>query len=477
MKNSTKPGAGARRSVSRRKILKALGIGATMSPLIPLLNASGQESTRPKRLLLLYTPDGAPALEWGNSVDWRPTGGETDFTFHAIHEPLTPMKSKIFVPGGLTLSAAGAGEAHAHGMAGLWTGATLAAPSGDADFDGGNGARTGWGTGPSIDQMAAEAFGSEAAYAVAADDPNQETPFRTVELGVGINSATSLTRMIYSGANSPLHPETSPRAAFDRLFAGVTPSTDEPSIVDPTAAQRQTEDLALVNFVRGDLGRLRTKVGSEDYHKIDAHLDGLRAIEQRLNTSVIGSGASACALPAEPGGGAAFPDEIQSMIDITVSALACDVTRVMSLQLSYAFSYVRHDWLGHTLEHHTMSHLAGDYRPQLTEIDNWYAQQVITLLEKMDAIDEGDGTLLDNTLIVWGRELGNTAHQFTNAPFIVAGGARHGLATGRFKDFSGGGQSGGQKHAKLLVSICQMMGVETDSVGDIDANSGSLDFS
>lgn len=484
MRSPTNRGPNARSGVSRRKILKALGLGAGMSPLLPLLNASGQEATRPKRLLLLFTPDGAPAVAWGNSVDWRPKGTERDFTFHTIHEPLTPMKSKIFVPGGLTMSAAGAGEAHAHGMAGLWTGAKLAQPSGDANFDGGNGARTGWGTGPSIDQIVAEAAGANTPYSVASNAANQETAFRTVELGVGINEATSLTRMIYSGANSPLHPETSPKGAFNRLFAGVTPSTMDPTPQeDPAVAQKRVEDMAMVDYIRGDLGRLRTKVGSEDYRKIDAHLEGLLAIEQRLNVGSNTSTAVGCSLPSAPsstgGFGSNFPDDIDSMIDIVVSALACDVTRVMSLQLSYGFSYVRHEWLGHTLEHHTMSHRAGDWTKELTEIDNWYAQHVVNLLEKMDAIDEGNGTLLDNTLIVWGRELGTTAHEFINAPFIVAGGGNHGLETGRFKNFGGtGGQGGGaQKHAKLLVTILQLMGVDTNSIGDIDANSGPLDLS
>lgn len=484
MKKFSNRRPGARAGVSRRKVLKALGLGAGMSPLLPLLNASGQEGTRPKRLLLLFSPDGAAARSWGNSVDWRPTGSETDFNFHMIHEPLTPMKSKIFVPGGLTMTAAGAGEAHAHGMAGLWTGATLAQPNGNANFDGGNGARTGWGTGPSVDQIVAEASGDNTPYSVPSSDPNQETAFRTVELGVGINEATSLTRMIYAGNDAPLHPETSPKGAFDRLFAGVTPSMgEEPMMEDPAAAQKRAEDQALVDFIRGDLGRLKTKVGSEDYHKIDAHLEGLLAIEQRLNVnSGGGSSAAACSIPNAPGStggfGSSFPDDIESMIDITVSALACDVTRVMSLQLSYGFSYVRHEWLGHQYEHHTMSHRSEDWTQQMMEIDNWYAGHVANLLQKMDAIDEGDGTLLDNTLIVWGRELGTTAHEFINVPFIMAGGAQHGLAGGRFRNFSGGGGigGGGEKHAKLLVSICQLMGVDTNSVGDIDANSGPLDL-
>jgi hypothetical protein len=110
---------------SRRQILKTLGLGACAAPLLPLLNATGQELVRPKRLILFFSPDGAAALNFGDSVDWKPQGTETDFTFHQIHAPLDPFKAKIVVPWGLTMTAGGAGEQHAFGMAGIWTGATL----------------------------------------------------------------------------------------------------------------------------------------------------------------------------------------------------------------------------------------------------------------------------------------------------------------------------------------------------------------
>ena len=129
--------------VSRRQLLQSLGLGAAVGPLIPLLNASAQTAPRPKRLLLLFTPDGMAAQNYNTTVDWKPTGTETAFNFHQIHVPLDPFKAKIVVPWGLTMSAGGAGEAHAFGMAGLWTGTTLPPPSAGVSFDGGNGHLTG----------------------------------------------------------------------------------------------------------------------------------------------------------------------------------------------------------------------------------------------------------------------------------------------------------------------------------------------
>ncbi len=448
----------------RRNFLRALGLGAAASPLIPLLNATGQELTRPKRLVLIFEPDGAPALNYNTTVDFRPQGSTTDFTLHPIHAPLEPFKAKLVIPWGLKLTAGGAGEAHAYGMAGLWTGSTLHGPGAGADFDGGNGNRTGWGSGPSIDQVVANSFGPESPYQRAKDDPTPETPYRTVELGVRCLNATSLNRMIYAGDKSPLHPEMNPRAAFDRLFAGVSTEPPPPEMgEDPLKLRKQ----AIIDVVKGDLSSLRNRIGSEEYAKVDAHLEGLLALERRLNVPTTPPPAS-CVVPDEPASNASFPDEIRQMFDIAAAALACDVTRVISVQLSYAFSHVTHTWLGHTSDHHTMSHDGSDRRQQLQEIDSWYAQQLAYFLGKLDEVNEGDGTLLDHTLVVCGRELGSTAHRMDRWPVVMAGGSKLGLQTGRYLDFDG------QEHAKLLVSMGRLMGLDMNSFGNRAPNSGGL---
>src|SRR4029078_11494847 len=147
------------------------------------LNASAQTATRPKRLVLLFTPDGAPAKDYSTTVDWKPAGTGTNFTLSALPPPLDPFKSKIVVPWGLTLTAGGAGEQHAYGMAGLWSGTTLPEPNTGYSFDGGNGHLTGWGAAPTIDQIVAQAYGAGMPYQKAPDDPNPETRYRSTRLG------------------------------------------------------------------------------------------------------------------------------------------------------------------------------------------------------------------------------------------------------------------------------------------------------
>jgi hypothetical protein len=306
----------SRIGLSRRALLHGLGLGAAASTLLPLLNASGQEAVLPKRLLLIFSPDGMAAQDYNNTVDWRPTGTETDFTLHAIHTPLEAFKAKMVVPWGLTLTAGGAGEAHAYGMAGLWTGATLHDPSGTADFDGGNGHRTGWGSAASVDQIVAQAFGAKMPYQRSPTDAAQETKYRSVALGVQCGQPTSLNRMTYTGDNQPIHPEVSPKAAFDRLFAGVTPGGGT-TAEDPAVTQARNEQKALVDVLKKDLGRIRTRVGKEEYLKIDKHLEGLLTLERRLNDSMPPTVSSGCTLPTAPpatsgsngGGNANYPNQ------------------------------------------------------------------------------------------------------------------------------------------------------------------------
>lgn len=459
----------SRHGLSRRQLLQGLGLGATVGPLIPLLNASGQEAGMPKRLLLLFTPDGAPA-----GVNFQPQGTASAFTFHMIHQPLDPMKAKIVIPWGLNLSAGGAGEAHAHGMAGLWTATTLAGPSAGADFDGGNGNRTGWGQAPSIDQIVAKAAGPNSPYKRLATDPMPETPYRSLAFGVQCGNPNSLNRMTYTAANQPIHPEMNPKTAFDRLFANVKPSTGMPStgapVADPAAVQTLAEQKAVVDVLKGDLARLRKRVGAEEFLKIDSHLEGLLSLERRLTpvVPVAGGPSAACSLPAAVAANANFPTQITQMMDITAAAFACDLTRVASLQISYAFSHVLHTWLSHSSDHHNMSHDGQNRTTELSAIDNWYAKQVLYLLQKLDSVKEGNGTLLDNTLVVWGRELGSTSHSLNRWPAILAGGANMGLKGGRYLNVDK------EPHAKLLVSVANLMGVETMNVGNRAMNSGPL---
>jgi hypothetical protein len=422
----------------RRDLLRGLGISAAALPFVPTLEAEAGGDVFPQRLILLHTPDGT------NSADWRPSGGESDFVLSTILSPLEDVRDDIVIVDGLRASIAGAGEAHAWGMAGLWTGSP--ALMGNL-FDGGNGNMTGWGGGTSIDQMIADAV-------------MPDTPYRSLQFGVQTGDPNIVTRCIYSAPEAPIHPEPSPYAMFDQLYANLGADQAE---LDRLRARKQS----VIDAVQGQLGALENKVAAHDRMKIEAHLDAVRAIEQRLDADF-----SACQ-PPEMGSqldinsNENFPMVGDLQLQLMVSALACDVTRLASFQWSRGFSGVRHEWIGKVEGHHTYSHNGQEFNN--TDIDRWYAERFRDLILLLKSYPEGNGTMLDNTIVVWGREIPTPGHFGLPFPIVIAGGGGGRIATGRYLDY------GDTPHSALLVSICNAMGMpEVTSVGTIDPDSGPL---
>ena len=310
-----------------------------------------------------------------------------------------------------------------------------------------------WSGGKSVDQAIAQSIGAATAH-------------QSLEFGVLTgDNATVFSRMSYAGASQPVAPEPSPSEMFDRLFGDLDV---DPGAIEALKAQRGS----VIDLVKGDLESLSSAYGTEDRVKLEAHLDAMREIEKR-NDLV----APVCEVPADPqsgpGGNSQFPAVSRLQIDQLVMALACDLTRVASLQWSKAVSGVRFEWLGIEQGHHDLSHL-GNSDPTMTStitaINTWYAEEVAYLLSRLDAVPEGDGTLLDNTLVVWGNELsrGNT-HGHDPVPFVLAGGAGGAFETGRWL------QVDGHPHNRLLVSLCHAMGVDDiDTFGTTDPGSGGL---
>jgi len=438
--------------ISRRSFLRGLGAGVALAPFVPLLNATGQEMRYPKRLILFYSPDGT------GYNDWAPSGSGTSYTPGAIHEPLMAHKPNINILGGLSLTAAGAGEGHAYGMCGLWTASRCKEGT---LFDGGNEHMTGWGSGTSVDQTVARAYGPGKPYMLAPGASPPEVPYRTLELGIQTGDDNIVTRMIYAGDDAPIAPDPNPYSVFERLFGG--------GIDDAAAQRRRMARRSVLDLVHGELATLQGhRAAATERPKIDAHLEGIRAIEQRLDLA-----SATCVMPTVSGmmdinSNDNFPDLCDLQMDMLVHALACDMTRVVSLQLSRGFSGVRHTWIGATDGHHSLSHVPSpDWNAR---IDTWYAGKFARFLDALNAVPEGDGTLLTNSLVVWGRELAvASGHALHPAPFVVAGNAGGAVTTGSFIDYGDVG------HNRLLVSICNAMGLtEITSYGNLDTEAASL---
>ncbi len=432
---------------SRRRFLQGLGAAGVLLPFLPPLSRETEAAPGdgPRRLVLLFTANGTL------HENWKPSGTETDFTLGPILSPLEAYKDRMLVLDGISTSRLGPGDGHQKGMGILWTGSQLLS---GGEFPGGDGGSAGWGGGISIDQHIANTVGTETAY-------------KSLEFGVQTGGANIWSRMCYAGSNQPIAPEDSPSAMFERLFADFDLDATE---LAKLTARRQS----VIDVVKGDLDRLMVDHGSaDDRLKVEAHLGSIRAIEQRINSEI-----PTCDPPLPPGGldeGANdnFPEVARRQMDLLAMSFGCDLTRVASLQLSRSVSQTRFPWIGVPDAHHDLSHL-GNGDPamidKITAINNWYAEQVKYLLDALAAIPEGDGSVLDNTLVVWGNELSRgNSHGNEPVPFVLLGGASGALEMGRYLQYDG------TAHNRLLVSLCHAMGMAgQQSFGNIDGGTGGL---
>lgn len=441
-----------RARISRRQLLRGSLLAAGAIPLLEATKARGQANAYPKRLLFFYTPNGTI------DAHFRPQGGETDFTLGRILAPLAPHRDKLLVLGGvhMPLADSGFGSHHTRGVGGLLTGRPIL----EGTFESAGPPTAGWASGISIDQHIAKALAPP-------------TAFRSLELGVHVVDAEVRGRLSYSGPSQPLPPIESPHAAFDRVFAGVG-SAQDPQATDPKLERLRKNRETVLSLVREELSLAQGLVGAEDRVKLESHLESVRDIERRL---LAAPGTSAptpgCAPPSrgdelELNAPESLPAVGQLQLDIAASALACDLTRVATVQWTHAESDQTFPFLGVAGAHHSLSH-AGDQdaaaQESLTKINEWYAKQLAYLLAKLASYPEGEGTLLDNTVVVWCNEVGKgNNHDHRDLPFVLAGSCGGYFATGRFVDYQASGA--GHPHNDLLVSLANAMGLADETFGD-----------
>jgi hypothetical protein len=438
---------------NRRAFLRG---GLAASAALPLLDADRAwgQTAAPRRLVIFYTPNGTIGPEW------RPKGGETTFTFGRILTPLEPYRSKLIALGGINMALAdsGFGSHHTRGMGGLLTGRPIL----QGTFESAGPPTAGWAAGISIDQHIAKTLAPP-------------TPFKTLELGVQVIDAEVRGRLSYLGASQPVPPMESPYDVFDRLFAGMTPSTSPipPGAIDRLRARRKS----VLDLVGEELTAVRGKVGADDRTRLDAHLTAVRDIEMRLAAPVPPmptTPTGTCTAPAvgariDVKAAANMPAIGKLQMDLATAALACDLTRVVTLQWTHAESNQTFPWLNISGAHHVISH-AGDSdaaaQENLTKINTWYATQFAYLLGKLAAVPEGAGTLLDNTVVMWCIEVGKgNNHAHRDLPFLLAGSCGGRLRTGRFVDYMANGAAG-RPHNDLLVSLARAMGTQDTTFGD-----------
>jgi hypothetical protein len=264
--------------------------------------------------------------------------------------------------------------------------------------------------------------------------------------------------MIYAGANQPLPPMEDPVKAYQRIFSNAQQSSAD---LAKLLKRRQS----VLDHVQTTLTNLGTKVSADDRVRLQQHQESVREIEKQLLAQSM-----ACTPPAMPGASSLtdennYPNVGKLQMDMLATSLACDQTRIASLQWSHSVSQIGFPFLGISQGHHDLSHKDDtDTVSQnfLVQINTWYAQQFAYLLGKLDAIVETDGTtLLDNTMVVWVNELAKgNIHSHNPMPVVIGGGCQKAIRTGRYLKVAS------VPHNNLLVSIANTMGVSLTTFGN-----------
>lgn len=438
------------KSLPRRTFLRGIGTAIALPMLDAMTPAFASPVTAakaPKRLMFGYVPNGITMQEW------TPAATGKAFEFTRILKPLEPFREKTLVLSGLAHRTGASREAGDHARAGgnYLTGVCPKRTTNAAQIE----------VGTSVDQVAAHAL-------------SKNTRFASLELGCEATrmvgscdagySCAYQASMSWRSASTPMPPEVNPRQVFERLYGSLDLD------VDPQRrAELEQDRKSVLDFVSDRTRKLIGSVGPSDRRKLDEYFTAIRDIEKRIERA---EGQNAQLNPSieKPDGiPTDFVEHVRLMHDMLVVALQADLTRVATLMYAREGSTRSYPELGFTDSHHPITHhrYIPDLVEKVTRINRHHMEQFAYFVQKLASIQEGDGTLLDNCMLVYGSSLsdGNT-HKHIDLPVIVVG--------------SGGGSIKTGQHIKypetpmtnLYLSLLDRMGVQAQKLGD---STGALD--
>jgi hypothetical protein len=444
----------ARLLLPRRTFLR--GVGASMA--LPMLEAMRSSrlladtaaANYPNRMLFVFFPNGAIM------PDWTPAAEGSDFALSPTLEPLAKVKQKLCVLSGLMQDNArakgdGAGD-HARSSASFLTGAHPVKTSG-ADIK----------VGVSVDQVAAEKLG-------------RDTRLPSLEIGTeggrnagqcdsGYSCAYS-NNISWKTASTPMSKEINPKAVFQRIFGDRAAAADQ--------ARRDRLRKSVLDLVADDARKLNQKLGQTDRRKMDEYFSSVREIEQRIARSQASSSALPTPSIAEPDGIPKDLDEhIRLMFDLLTIAFQTDSTRIATYMLANEGSNRSYPMVDVNDGHHHLSHHQKneEWIAQLKRIDKYLVSRFAEFLEKLDSISEGEGTLLDHSMIVYGSAIADgNAHSHHDLPILLAGGGNGTIRGGRHVRYPSETPLN-----NLFLSLLDRMHAGVDQLGDSSARLTQLD--
>ncbi len=441
--------------LSRRRFLRGLGTLIAlpaMESLAPVrafaAPAKAAVSRFPVRMAFIYSPNGR------NMTEWTPSKTGTDYELSRSLKPLEAVKNNIHVISGLKHDKAAAngdgGGDHARANATFLTGMQARKTAG-ADIR----------AGISVDQVAANAIGQLTKL------PSLELSCDEARRAGNCDSGYSCAyqfNLAWKNESMPISPERDPKLAFERLF-----SNGLAGEADAARAKREFYNKSILDFVNEDAHSLQKHLGSNDKRKLDEYLTSIRDIERRL-TQANREAKDMPAYTMPTGIPAGYQDHIRLMYDLMALAFQTDTTRVSSFLLAHDGSNRTFPEIGVRDQHHGISHHQRDPEKldKIAKIDEYYSRQFAYFLEKLKGIKEGDGTLLDNCMIVYGGGISDPdAHSHRDLPVILAGGGGGTLKMGRHTRVDN------VPMCNLYLSMLDRVGLKEERLGD---STGRLDL-
>jgi Protein of unknown function (DUF1552) len=428
-----------RKSLSRRTVLKGFSAAVALPFLDAMAPAASAAPIAPKRLGFVYFPNGAIMDQW------IPKTAGAGFEFTPTLAPLEPYGNQLVVIGNLARAGTTIGD-HAVAAAGWLTGVYAKKTEAEDVL-----------AGPTIDQLIAKQIGNETAF------PSLELATEDFTGYIGGCtpgfSCTYMNTLCWTSPTTPLPMEINPRVAFERMF-GRAGSAEQ-------RRAHQAEDLSILDSVTGDVARLKLRLGQRDKSRLDDYLGNIREIEQRIaRAEKRGGDSTGAAVNMDAPGGIpeSFEEHAGLMFDLQLAAYQTDITRVVTFMLSREASQRTYPQIDVDEPHHTLSHHGNDpvKKARNAKINLYHMQLFARFVEKMKRTPDGDGTLLDHSMILYGAGMGDgNAHATDPLPLVAVGGL---VGTGHRHLL----QKPKTPVANFWLGIADKFGVNVDHLGNSD---------
>ena len=435
-----------RKSIGRRTILRGMGAAVALpllDSMVPALTAFQKTAAKPvNRFGAVYVPNGIMMAQWTPSAE-----GAT-FEFTPTLKPLEPFRERLLVLSGLNstppVKQAGAPGVHARASTRFLTDTPPKVTNG-SDLE----------AGISMDQIAAKELGKHTQLA------SLELGLESTESGAscdnGFNCVYTST-ISWRGPTTPLPTEHNPREVFERMF-GDAASTDP-----ATRLARIQQERSILDSVSQRIARLGQAVGSGDRAKLDEYFEAIRDVERRIQNAERQSNTELPVVDQPAGIPVTFEEHARLMYDLYALAYQCDMTRVVTFMIAHEFSGRTYPEIGVPDAHHPISHHQGDPArlAKLAKINHYHITLFASFLKKLQSTPDGDGSLLDHAMIVYGAGMSDSnAHDPKNLPILLAGGG-----AGRLKGGSHVRFPKDTPLANLHLTLLDKLGIHVDKLGD-----------